>query len=50
MDIPFDIKGIVKGKALDTIFEHFTIADIESYRECQGYFPAALKTVDRARA
>jgi len=45
MDIRLDIKGIVKFKALDTIFGHFNFVDIESYRECQGYFPAALKTV-----
>jgi len=44
MDIRLDIKGIVKFKALDTIFGHFNFVDIESYRECQGYFPAALKT------
>ncbi|MBN1227999.1 MAG: FtsX-like permease family protein, partial [Deltaproteobacteria bacterium] len=45
LDIRLDIKGIVKFKALNTIFGHFNFVDIESYRECQGYFPAALKTV-----
>ncbi|MGA1867257.1 MAG: ABC transporter permease [bacterium] len=45
MDIRLDIKGIVKFRALDTIFGHFNIVDIESYRECLGYFPAALKAV-----
>ncbi|MGA1826443.1 MAG: ABC transporter permease [bacterium] len=46
MDIRLDVKGIVKFKALDTIFGHFNIVDIESYRECQGYFPAALKAIE----
>ena len=46
MDIRLDVIGIVKFKALDTILGHFNIVDIESYRECQGYFSAASKTVD----
>lgn len=46
MDIRLDIKGIVKFKALNSIFGHFNIVDIESYRNCQGYFSAASKTVD----
>lgn len=45
MDIRLDIKGIVKFKALNSIFGSFNIVDIESYRNCQGYFSAASKSV-----
>ncbi|MBI5207236.1 MAG: ABC transporter permease [Candidatus Firestonebacteria bacterium] len=44
MDVRLPIKGIVKFKALDTIFGHYNIIDIESYRECLGYFSASTKT------
>ncbi|MEW6086706.1 MAG: FtsX-like permease family protein [bacterium] len=40
LDVRLDIKGIVKFKGLDNIFGHFNIVDIESYRECLGYFTA----------
>ena len=40
-DIRFPIKGIVKYGALNQIFGHFCLVDIESYRECLGYFTAA---------
>ncbi|HNW45607.1 MAG TPA: FtsX-like permease family protein [Elusimicrobiales bacterium] len=40
-DIRFPIKGIVQYKALNKIFGHFCLVDIESYRECLGYFTAA---------
>ena len=46
MDIRLDVKGIVKFKALNSIFGSFNIVDIESYRNCQGYFSAASKSVD----
>jgi len=39
-DVRFGVKGIVKYNALNTIFGHFCITDIESYRECLGYFSA----------
>ncbi|MCB4790275.1 MAG: FtsX-like permease family protein [Elusimicrobia bacterium] len=45
-DIRFQVKGVIKYLALNTIFGHFSIADIESYRECLGYFSAASKTID----
>ncbi len=45
-DIRFMIKGIVKYRSLNTIFGHFTIADIESYRECLGYISATDKAVE----
>ncbi|MBI5744452.1 MAG: FtsX-like permease family protein [Elusimicrobia bacterium] len=40
-DLRFPIKGIVEYKALNQIFGHFCLVDIESYRECLGYFTAA---------
>jgi len=40
-DIRFPVKGIVKYRALNQIFGHFCLVDIESYRECLGYFTAA---------
>ena len=40
-DIRFPIRGIVRYNALNKIFGHFCIVDIESYRECLGYFTAA---------
>ena len=45
MDVRLDIVGIIKFNALDTIFGHFNIIDIESYRECLGYFSAASKSI-----
>lgn len=40
-DIRFPIKGIIRYGALNQIFGHFCLVDIESYRECLGYFTAA---------
>lgn len=40
-DIRFPIRGIIKYRALDQIFGHFGIVDIDSYRDCLGYFTAA---------
>ncbi|MDO8805898.1 MAG: FtsX-like permease family protein [Elusimicrobiota bacterium] len=40
-DIRFPVRGIVRYKALNKIFGHFCLVDIESYRECLGYFTAA---------
>ncbi len=40
-DIRFPVTGIVKYGALNQIFGHFCLVDIESYRECLGYFTAA---------
>ncbi|OGS24521.1 MAG: hypothetical protein A2314_05190 [Elusimicrobia bacterium RIFOXYB2_FULL_50_12] len=45
-DIRFPVKGIIKYRALNTIFGHFSITDIESYRECLGYFSATGKSLD----
>ncbi|NTV52087.1 MAG: FtsX-like permease family protein, partial [Candidatus Firestonebacteria bacterium] len=44
-DIRFPVKGIIKYWAFDTIFGHFCITDIESYRQCLGYFTAAGQKV-----
>ncbi|OGR71612.1 MAG: hypothetical protein A2179_05110 [Elusimicrobia bacterium GWC2_63_65] len=40
-DIRFPINGVIKYGALDQIFGHFAIVDLESYRECLGYLTAA---------
>jgi ABC-type lipoprotein release transport system permease subunit len=40
-DIRFAIKGIVRYGALNKIFGHFCLVDIESYRDCLGYLTAA---------
>lgn len=46
LDVRLDIMGIVKFRGLDNIFGHFNIVDIESYRECLGYFSAKEKAVE----
>jgi putative ABC transport system permease protein len=40
-DIRFPVRGIVRYGALNQIFGHFCLVDIEAYRECLGYFTAA---------
>lgn len=42
-DIRLGVKGIIKYKALNNFWGHFTIMDIESYRKCLGYFSAYEK-------
>ncbi|MBN1576846.1 MAG: FtsX-like permease family protein [Chitinispirillaceae bacterium] len=42
-DIRLGIKGIVRYNALNQIWGHFGIVDIESYRNCIGYIAAADK-------
>jgi putative ABC transport system permease protein len=44
-DVRFPVKGIIKYRALDTILGHFCITDIESYRECMGYFSATAQKI-----
>lgn len=44
-DVRFPVKGIIKYRALDTFFGHFAISDIESFRECMGYFTAATQQI-----
>jgi len=45
-DIRLPVKGIIKFRALNTIWGHFSITDIESYRQCLGYFSAADASAD----
>jgi ABC-type lipoprotein release transport system permease subunit len=39
-DIRVGIKGIIKYNALNQLWGHFGLVDIESYRTCQGYISA----------
>lgn len=48
-DVRFPVKGIIRYRALDTILGHFCITDIESYRECMGYFSASAQTLPVAK-
>jgi putative ABC transport system permease protein len=45
-DIRVPVRGIIKYRSLNTIWGQFPIVDIESYRECQGYFSALSQTAD----
>ena len=42
-DVRATIRGIVKYRSLNTIWGNFPIMDIESFRECMGYFAAQAK-------
>lgn len=44
-DIRSPVSGIVKFRAVNTFWSMFILMDIESYRECMGYFSAADKSV-----
>lgn len=39
-DVRLDVSGVFRYRALNTIWGHFTIVDIDSYRQCLGYFSA----------
>lgn len=43
-DVRVGIKGVIQHKALNTFWGHFLLLDIESYRECLGYFSASSDT------
>jgi ABC-type lipoprotein release transport system permease subunit len=45
-DIRLDVKGIVRFNALNTIFGHYNLVDIESFRECLGFFSGASTQVN----
>lgn len=45
-DIRVPIKGIIRYRALNSIWGHFAIMDIESYRRALGYFSSADTEVD----
>jgi len=43
-DIRLEVDGIFRYRALNTIFGNFALVDIESYRQCLGYFQASERT------
>ncbi|MBN2036785.1 MAG: FtsX-like permease family protein [Chitinispirillaceae bacterium] len=45
-DIRVPVRGIVKYRSLNMIWGQFPIVDIESYRECMGYFSALAQTAE----
>ena len=45
-DIILPIKGIIRFSSLDAVLREVSFMDIESFRECFGYFTAADKTAD----
>jgi putative ABC transport system permease protein len=45
-DLRLDIKAVGKFRALNTIWGHFALADIESYRSVQGYLRQDEKVVE----
>jgi ABC-type lipoprotein release transport system permease subunit len=45
-DIRVPVRGIIKYRSLNMIWGSFPIVDIESYRECLGYFSASGKAVE----
>jgi putative ABC transport system permease protein len=47
-DIRLGIKGVIKYKALNHIWGNFVLIDIESYRQCLGYFSASEKATELA--
>jgi putative ABC transport system permease protein len=40
-DIRLPLQGIIKFNALNTFWGHFALVDIDSYRECLGYFTSS---------
>ena len=45
-DIRVPIMGVIRYRALNTMWGHFALMDIESYRRALGYFSAADTKVD----
>ncbi len=43
-DIRLPVTGVIKFRSLNKIWGHFVLVDIESYRECLGYFSAKEKS------
>jgi ABC-type lipoprotein release transport system permease subunit len=43
-DIRLDVDGLFRYRSLNTIFGSFALVDIESYRQCLGYFRASERT------
>lgn len=46
-DVRLDVDGIFRFRSLNTIFGNFALLDIESYRQCLGYFQASERTQGR---
>ncbi len=44
-DVRTPVRAVVKYRSLNTIWGQFPILDIESYRECMGYFSAQSQTM-----
>lgn len=49
-DIRLDVDGVFRFRSLNTIFGNFVLVDIESYRQCLGYFQASERTQGRISA
>ncbi len=43
-DIRLDVDGLFRYRSLNTLFGAFALVDIESYRQCLGYFRASERT------
>ncbi|MCP4050391.1 MAG: ABC transporter permease [bacterium] len=40
LDVLCEVKGIIRFKALNSLLGFYSLVDIESFRECMGYFTA----------
>jgi len=49
-DLRVPVRGIISFKALNSIWGNFSIIDIESYRQCLGYFTAADSKTEISKA
>ncbi len=49
-DIRLDVDGVFRYRSLNTIFGSFILVDIESYRQCLGYFRASERTRGKVSA
>lgn len=47
-DVRIPVRGVFKYKALNSMWGNFVLMDIESYRQCLGYFAASDLSVDIA--
>ncbi|NLE01077.1 MAG: FtsX-like permease family protein, partial [Fibrobacter sp.] len=45
-DIRLGVKGIIKYNSLNTLWGNFVLMDIESYRQCLGYFTASEQVTE----
>lgn len=49
-DVKMDVKGVVKFRSLNKIWGHFVLVDIETYRQCLGYFTSQDRAVEIPKA